>query len=148
MSDLTFPLTSHQVAELLRVPYRRLMQWVEDGLLEPDIQGDGRRAPRRWTQKQVREARVLVMLRRRRVPLRQIRYAMQFLRSLGHNPFSEGAFLVLGDPSTSGAVVKVVHDSNEVLDLISRGQLLLPLWDLADLPKVDADFCVVTEAQQ
>lgn len=140
MSDLAFPLTSHRVAELLHVPYRRLMQWVEDGLLEPDVQGCGRRAPRCWTRKQVREAKVLVILRKHGVSLRQIRSAMQFLRSLGHNPFSEGAFLVLGDPSTSGAVVKVVRDTREVLDLISRGQLLVPLWDSADLPKVYTDY--------
>ena len=91
---------------------------------------------------------MLVMLRRHGIPLRRIRSAMQFLRSLGHNPFSEGAFLVLGDPNTSGAVVKVVRDTKEVLDLISHGQLLLPLFDLADLPLVDADFSDATEGQK
>lgn len=121
-------LTSAQVAEKVAVPYRKLMRWVEEGLLHPDRVPEHRRPAAKWTAKDVREANVIVQLRQRGVPLQRIHQAMDYLRSLGHNPFSSGQFLVLGDPTRDSGFVKVC-ETGEVIDLVSHGQLVLPLFE-------------------
>ena len=141
-------LTSETAAEALGVPYRTLMSWVESGLLEPDrvigqYKPGHKRPERRWSRKHLREARVFIDLRRRGVPLKTIRKAMDYLRSLGHNPFSTGKFLVIGDPHKPGSVIKIC-DSGEVLDLVARGQLVLPL--APDEPEQEADGKTETSA--
>jgi len=121
-------ISSQEAAAALGINYRTLMRWVETGLLEPDCEnGPARAKPaRRWTQKHLREAGVLIRLHAANVPFPTIRAAMDYLRGLGQNPFSTGQFLVLGNPKKPGSVIKIC-DSGEVLDLVARGQLVLPL---------------------
>ena len=124
-------LTSADAAAALGLPYRTLMGWVESGLLEPELAPgpyrDGHKRPARvWAEKNLREAAVLIRLRRALVPLRQIRAAMEHLRACGQNPFSTGKFLVMGNPRRPGSVIKVC-DSGELRDLIALGQFVLPL---------------------
>src|SRR5262249_51774759 len=93
--DLTAYLTSDEVAQMLRVPYRSLMRWVEEGLVQPFRVGKRVRAPRLWNEKHIREARVIRTLRNEGVSMQAVKAAMDHLRSWGHNPFSTGTFLAL-----------------------------------------------------
>ena len=66
-------LTSADAAAALGLPYRTLMGWVESGLLEPELAPgpyrDGHKRPARlWTEKNLREAAVLIRLRRASEP--------------------------------------------------------------------------------
>jgi DNA-binding transcriptional MerR regulator len=123
----TGTFTSAQVAIRADVSYRSLMRWAEQGLLDPARADTGKaKSPLVWTAKHLREATVLGQLRAHKLPLQTIRKVMDYLRSIGHNPLSTGEFICIGKPSRSGTVVKVCTDG-EVLDLIKRGQLVLPL---------------------
>ena len=127
MSTATY--CSEAVSQVLGVPYSTLMHWVGQGLLTPKRE-NAHGHPLRWTIKDVREALVLYSLRTDRVSLQQIRQAQGFLRACGHNPFSQGSFIVVHNKR--GKVVNIVKvcPSGEAFTLLSenRGQLaLVPL---------------------
>jgi len=128
------PYTAHAVAELLRVPYSTLMRWVGVGLLAPEGARGGRRRATTWRVKDVREASILVALRRAGFSLQRLRAAMAYLRSIGHNPMSTGEFLVVRGGDGEPADLIKVCSSGEAIDLIRRrGQMVLPLWT-PDMP--------------
>jgi DNA-binding transcriptional MerR regulator len=128
--------TTAYVADALGVPQRTLLHWVSEGLIEPAQWERTRRVPVLWSEKNVREASVLVHLRTSRLSLQKIRGIMGYLRRLGHNPLSTGQFLVLtGSTGKPSQLVKVCA-SGEALQLMTRGQgqLMLPLWSPEEAP--------------
>lgn len=120
--------TSEQVAGLLNVPYRSLMRWVVDGLVEPYAIGRGNPA-RLWSEKHVREVRIIARLRGEGVSMQKLKKVAEFLRARGDNPFSSGEFLVL---EPGGEMVKV-YASGEIVELLKNpGQRLLLVMGLEE----------------
>ena len=121
--------TAAQAAELSETPYRTIMRWAVQGLLNPEGAGRGRRYPTIWRDKDIREASVLVGLRRAGFSLPRLREAISYLRSLGQNPMSTGRFLAVrngdGHPSE---LIKFCNTGEAVALLQQPGQLVLPLW--------------------
>lgn len=118
-----------EVARILKIPYRTLMRWSEEGLIL--VEGGGYRGKGTlWTEKNIREASVIYSLRTARLSLQKIKDIISYLKSLGENPMSSGEFLVIrkidGEPRE---IVKFVT-TGEAVSLLkeSRGQLILPLW--------------------
>jgi len=118
-----------EVAEIHGIPYRTLMRWAEDGLLNPVGARRGHRYPATWHETDVREASVLAGLRRAGFSLQRLREAVDYLRSIGHNPMSSGAFLVVRTSEGHPADVIKFCDTGEAIALLRRpGQLVFPLW--------------------
>jgi excisionase family DNA binding protein len=61
-------VTSEEAAEILGVPYRKLMRWVEKGLIKPYQAGTRKRAPRLWAPQHLREASLVRRLTEDRIP--------------------------------------------------------------------------------
>jgi DNA-binding transcriptional MerR regulator len=102
--------TSEQVAEQLGVPYRSLMRWAAEGLVQPLTFGKGNSA-RLWTERQINEARVVARLRGEGVALADARRALACLRA-ELEPFAPGNLLVLGKEAC------VVCDAEAIIDLL------------------------------
>lgn len=117
--------TPPQVARALNIPYRTIHHWMESGLLRPEGARRGTPHPATFRGKDLRELAVIAAARRAGVSAQKLRQVAEYLQSLGHNPFSEGDFLILGDD-----LVKIVP-ADKVLEAISLlkhlGQLLLPI---------------------
>ncbi len=118
-----------EVARILKIPYRTLMRWSEEGLIQVD--GGGYRGKGTlWTDKNIREASVIYALRTARLSLQKVKDITNYLISLGENPMSSGEFLVIknidGEPRE---IIKIVT-TGEAVSLLkeNRGQLILPLW--------------------
>ena len=121
--------TAAQVAKLTGTPYRTLMQWVQYGLLSPERAMAGRRVPTVWHDKDVREASVLVALRRAGFSLQRLRDAISYLRSLGQNPMSDGDFIAVRNGDGHPSELLKFCDTGEAVALLQEpGQLVLPLW--------------------
>lgn len=121
--------TSFEVAQMAGVQYRTLMYWVAFGLLNPVNARAGKRKDTIWIDKDVREASMLNCLRRAGFSLQRLRQAMDYLRSINHNPLSTGDFIVVrtreGEPQD---VIKIC-DSGEAFQLLHHvEQLVMPLW--------------------
>lgn len=126
---MTRTYTAYEVADLLGMPYRTLMSWVEHGLLNPENARRGHRRATIWHATHVREASVLNALRMAGFSLQQLFAARDYLISLGHNPLSTGDFLVMrGARGNCKDIVKICDTGEAVSLLAQRGQLLLPLW--------------------
>jgi DNA-binding transcriptional MerR regulator len=128
--------TTAHVSEALGVPQRTLLHWVSEGFLQPVQWEKTRRVPVLWSEKNVREASVLVHLRKSRLSLQKIRSIMAYLRGLGHNPMSTGEFVVLtGSKGKPSEIVKICT-SGEAIALMTkhRGQYMLPLWSPEGAP--------------
>jgi excisionase family DNA binding protein len=119
-------LTSEEVAERLGVPYRSLMRWTAEGLIESHAVGKGN-ALRLWSEKHLREARVVAQLRSGGVSMENVKKAADYLRSCGDNPFSSGNFLVL---ENGGEIVKIYGGGEIVALLNNPGQRMLVLVGL------------------
>lgn len=125
-------LTSHQVAELIGVKYRTMMDWVENDLLHPEKARAGKGPGKNqtaWRAKDLREASVLAACRRAGFTLQEMRRAMGYLRSLGHNPLSRGSFVALNIGDGDRELVKVCKEGEALALLRNPGQVLLPLPD-------------------
>jgi len=118
-----------QVADMVGVPYRTLMDWVAHELLNPLNARSGQRIQTAWRPKDVREASVLANLRRAGFSLQNIKRACAYLRSLGHNPMSTGEFIVIRTGKGEPRDIVKFCDTGEAVALVKdRGQLVLPLW--------------------
>lgn len=117
------------VAAMVDVPYSTLMRWLSQGLLNPTNARQGQSIQTYWGAKDVREASVLANLRRAGFSLQRLRRAMEYLRSVGHNPFSSGQFIAItkadGEPAD---IVKVVNEQEAIELLRHPGQLVMRLW--------------------
>ena len=117
-----------EVAGRIGTPYRTLMNWTEQGLLNPEGARRGRRYPSTWCTKDLREATVLTALRRAGFSLQRLRKAMDYLRSVGHNPMSTGEFVVVRTGKGEPAELIKFCDTGEALALIQDpGQVVMPL---------------------
>ncbi len=121
--------TSEEVAEKINVPYRTLMRWQQEQLIQPERAGKHQKSAALWSQKNLREARVIATLRSQGVSLQKTRRAMEYLRSIGHNPFSTGSFLALAE---GGEVLKIMSDSEALSVLRKPGQRVLLFVSLDD----------------
>lgn len=133
--SITFPpglMTSDQVAERIGVPYRSLMHWVEGELVQPFSSGNHKRAARLWSERHIREARWIHVLRAEGVSVEAVKKAMDFLRENdGDNPQITGLFLVM---DRAADVVRVCHGSQEMSCLRQPGHRLLLCVDLGADP--------------
>ena len=125
--------TSAEVAELAGTPYRTLMRWAAQGLLNPEGahpgRGVGRWQPTTWHAKDVREASILAGLRRAGFSLQRLREGIEYLRSIGHNPMSTGEFLAVRDGDGHPSELIKVCDSGEAIALLQKpGQMVFRLW--------------------
>ncbi len=114
---------SQEFAKLVGLPYRTLMSWCETGLIQPHSYEGRRRVQTYFSNKDLREVRLIKTLRRR-LSGQELRKAVNYLRDkLGHNPFSSGEFLVI-----SGDLVKVCK-AGQVRQAVSTvkesGQLMI-----------------------
>lgn len=124
--------STKEVAELADVPIRTLQWWVQQGLLRPHTYG-GRGVDTRWSNKDVREARVLAKLRGF-FSIRRLKDVLTYLRGLGFNPMSTGQFLVVvGTDGTGRDLLKpdVVDGQERAISLarerMGQGVLVLDL---------------------
>ena len=120
---------SHTVAAQLGIPYRTMMYWVETGLIRPHTYTGRRRTPVLFSNKDVKEIARLAQLRRY-LRGQSLRDVLNRLRAMGHNPLSQGDFLVLENRKGQRNVIKIMQN-NEAIELLhnrSEGQLrLIPL---------------------
>lgn len=120
---------SHTVAAQLDIPYRTLMYWVETGLIQPHSYSGRRRTPVQFSDKDVKEIGRLAQLRRY-LRGQSLRDVLNKLREMGHNPLSQGDFLVLENRKGQRNVIKIMYN-NEAIQLLhaqSDSQLrLIPL---------------------
>ena len=109
---------SHTVATQLGIPYRTMMYWVETGLIRPHTYTGRRRTPVLFSDKDVKEIGRLAQLRRflRGQSLRDV---LNSLRAMGHNPLSQGDFLVLENRQGKRNVIKIMQN-NEAIELLNR----------------------------
>ena len=120
---------SRTVATQLGIAYRTLMYWVETGLVRPHSYSGRRRTPVLFSDKDVKEIGRLAQLRRylRGQALRDV---MNTLRAMGHNPLSQGDFLVLENRKGQRNIIKIMqnNDAIQLLHAQSDRQLrLIPL---------------------
>jgi DNA-binding transcriptional MerR regulator len=120
---------SQTVAAQLGIPYRTMMYWVETGLIRPHTYTGRRRTPVLFSNKDVKEIARLAQLRRY-LRGQSLRDVLNRLRAMGHNPLSQGDFLVLENRKGQRNVIKIMQN-NEAIELLhnrSEGQLrLIPL---------------------
>jgi hypothetical protein len=121
---------SHEVAAMLDMPYRTLMNWCEWGHLRPE--GEGIQSyPYTWRAKDVHEAHVLHAMRVARVSMQKLVKVMDWLRSIGHNPLSTGEFVIVNGKADKPQDIIKFCTTGEAISLLqkgTRGQLILPLW--------------------
>ena len=76
--------SSFEAADRVGTPHRTLMKYVSEGLLSPAISGTGHGARARWTEEDLRQARVLLHLlslpARTRLPMEQVKLLMEQVR--------------------------------------------------------------------
>lgn len=108
---------SRTVAAQLGIPYRTLMYWVETGLIRPHTYSGRRRTPVLFSDKDVKEIGRLAQLRRY-LRGQLLRDVLNRLRAMGHNPLSQGDFLVLENREGRRNVIKIMQN-NEAIQLLN-----------------------------
>lgn len=134
----TTTYTSVEVSKMIGVPYRTLMSWIEERLINPACQEGGERRKKiRFAPKDVREASILAGLRANRLSMQQLRESLDYLRSIGHNPMSTGDFLVIKGRDGKPKDLLKFCTSGEVLDIMKGryGPLVMSVWK----PEEEAD---------
>ena len=121
--------TMAEAAEMAGVKYRTLARWFESGLIRPKGYKGRQRCPVPIGQKELREILIVAQLRDI-LPMKAVREAAEYLRKLGHNPYSQGRFAVVGGPPGARQLVKICPEGEAVQCLgRDQGQLMLKLWD-------------------
>lgn len=115
-----------QVADMVGVPYRTLMDWVAHELLNPLNARSGQRIQTAWRPKDVREASVLANLRRAGFSLQNIKRACAGWERRG---MPDGDFVVFrigkGEPDD----VMMFCDEDEARrQLGNPGRLVMRVW--------------------
>ncbi len=120
---------SRTVATQLGIPYRTLMYWVETGLIRPHAYSGRRRTPVLFSDRDIKEIGRLIQLRKY-LRGQSLRDVLTTLRAMGHNPLSQGDFLVLENRQGQRNVIKIMQN-NEAIQLLhnrlDRQLLLIPL---------------------
>jgi len=107
---------SRTVAAQLGIPYRTLMYWVETGLVRPHTYSGRRRTPVWFSDKDVKDVGRFAQLRRY-LRGQSLRDVLNTLRAMGHNPLSQGDFLVLENRKGQRNVIKIMQN-NEAIQLL------------------------------
>lgn len=115
-----------QAAKEIGIPYRTVAGWIEAGIIRPVGYVGRQRVPIPFTERDMSELRLLAHLRRS-FSLQELRQALEFLRTLGHNPLSTGKFLVAQGPPGKRRLIKICANKREAIELLGEtpGQLLL-----------------------
>jgi DNA-binding transcriptional MerR regulator len=120
---------SRNLAAQLGIAYLTLMYWVETGLVHPHDYSGRRRTPVLFSAKDVKEIGRLVQLRKY-LRGQSLRDVLNTLRAMGHNPLSQGDFLVLENRKGQRNVIKIMQN-NEAIQLLhaqpDRQLRLIPL---------------------
>jgi len=103
--------TAPEVAKMIDIPYRTFMNWIEGGLFRPTDYQPGRGVAARFSAKEVRELFVYRILRRH-FSAQQLGSMMASLRAIGHNPLSQGHFIVVADDPRHGPILLKEMDGN------------------------------------
>lgn len=118
-------MTLNEAAKIASVSQSTATRWIQAGIIRPrgHVGKQGHAVP--IGRKELRELCVLAQLRDS-LSFQQLRKAAEFLRGLGHNPFSTGTFAVLQGRPGRRRLVKIT-DQGEAIELLGkqRGQLLL-----------------------
>jgi len=125
--------TGHEIADMTSLQYRTLQHWVERGLLNPEGARRGKWQAATWHDKDLREATVLSACRRAGFSMQKMRQAAEYLRGIGHNPFSTGQFVVVKNgPGEPQELIKYC-DSGEAIALLRQpGQVVMMLPEACD----------------
>mgnify|MGYP001370447136 CR=1 FL=1 len=122
-------LTTKQVADRFRIPLRTLQRWIEGRLVEPkQVAAAGN--PFIFDDKNLREVSVIQSLREAGCSMQEVKAAARYLRSIGHNPYSTGQFLVMSRKKGKGRqIIKLVQGESQAFELLRehQGQALLML---------------------
>lgn len=126
-----------RTAEIVGITYRQLDYWTRTNLIRPSIeaaQGSGSR--RRYGYTDLLELKVIKTLLDAGIRLESIREAFDFLRhQLGEDIAS--ANLVI-----AGAQSVVVHNGEELIELLQRGQGVLNILPMAGV-KQEIDSAII-----
>jgi hypothetical protein len=105
------------------------MYWVETGLIRPHAYSGRRRTPVLFSARDIKEIGRLMQLRKY-LRGQSLRDVLNTLRAMGHNPLSQGDFLVLENRKGQRNVIKIMQN-NEAIQLLhnqlDRQLLLIPL---------------------
>jgi DNA-binding transcriptional MerR regulator len=134
-----------EAAGLLGMPKRTLANWVNRKLIKPVFRAGRHRVPLKLSGKNLREAAVILGLRKAGVSKQHINRAAAYLQEAkGHNPYSKGEFLVLSKEGRKNIFKlmpegDVIDLSRQALDDHETGQLsLFPLIHVRiELDRVD-----------
>jgi len=113
-------------SKMVGVPYPTVAKWVQKGLIHVDGYQRKQRVPVEFNEKQVTELSNLASMRAAGLSLQDIGKAAEYLRTLGHNPFSTGKFAVIDGPPNDRRLIKVT-DHDGAVELLSKhkGQTVL-----------------------
>jgi len=121
-----------ELARRTGVPYVTLYDWLRKGVIKPEEHRDWGliSKARVFTDKTVREVKILRKLRKVGFSLQKIREASKILKSYGHNPFSSGTFIAVTRKGKPISLIKI--KDGKVIELVGKykGELLLPLWEI------------------
>ena len=95
------------------MPYRTLMNWIEGGVFRPRGYAGKRGVACAFDKKDIRELFTYKVLRDF-FSAHELGQMMSKLRALGHNPLSQGEFIVVCDSKGRGIEVHKVH-GDEIL---------------------------------
>lgn len=108
-------------------PQRTLYNWLTDGIIEPKTKKGSRSY---FSEKTIREVRVLKMLRNY-FSLQKLKDVHSYLKSIGHNPYSRGNWLIIDTGKEGNERYRLQKEMDgKTIELTNnnRGQLVLPLW--------------------
>lgn len=106
-----------QAAEIVGITYRQLDYWARTGLVEPTVRGAaGSGSQRLYGFRDILVLKLVKRLLDTGISLQQIRVAVNQLRESGINDLAQTTLM------SDGASVYLCTSSDEVIDLVSRGQ--------------------------
>ena len=116
--------TGYEVAEIVGIPYRSLMNWVELSLLNPEGARRGKRWPTTWHDKDLREAAILAACWRAGFSRQKLCRVASYLKSVSHNV---GEFIAVKTGKRELAELISFCDVGDVVSLLREGHIVLPL---------------------
>lgn len=117
-------MTLQQAAEVIDVPLSTVSRWVQQRMVRPPGYVGQQRVPVNITPKCLGELAVIAQLRRAGVSFQHLREAADYLRGLGHNPFSTGKWAVLDH---GRKLVKICDRGGAIEVLDQPGQMVMRL---------------------
>ena len=123
-----------KVAKLVGISYRQLDHWTTTGLVRASVRdADGSGSQRLYSFEDIVELKVIKQLRDAGVSLQRIRRALDFVRDRG---LDLRKVTLLSD---SARKVYAVDDSQQVVDLLQRGQGVFAIAVMPVVAELEAD---------